>query len=277
MNESGQSGIVVPGARADLVLLDGDPLADIAAYRRIDGVMAAGAWFDRDALDERLAAIAAASDRKAAVFRDAPAWPVEGSESVLISAEFVLEEGEGRPGAERIASVATETGSTAYLGQFLGPDGSVRNTRVEAGEKGFARQITVETASSDGTTERSVYELPGEDAHILTGTALDWLLLGSALATMQDGETREIPIQRLEDGGPAETGTMKATRHPSEVIVGHFYFTGANRYDIVVSDSRGTRELGVWMGGGFYTGWPVKIVEQATEPDDTAVEYRRIL
>ena len=65
---------------------------------------------------------------------------------------------------------------------------------------------------------------------------------------------------------------MTATRHPSEVIVGHFYFTGANRYDIVVSDAEGARELGVWMGGGFYTGWPVKIVER-----DRAIEYRRIL
>ena len=277
MNEAGESGIVARGARADLVLLDGDPLADIAAYRDIDGVMAAGTWFDRAALDERLAAITAASERKAAVFRDAPAWPVEGSESVFVSAEFVLERGEGRAGAERIASVPMQDGSTAFLGQFLGPDGSVRNTRVEAGEGGVARKITAERVAGDGTTERRVYELPGGDAHILTGTALDWLLLGSVLATMQDGETREIPVRRLEDGGPADLGTLTATRHPSEVIVGHFYFTGANRYDIVVSDAGGTRELGVWMGGGFYTGWPVKIVERPSGPDDAAVEYRRIL
>ncbi len=277
MHETGESGIVVRGARADLVLLDGDPLADIAAYRRIDGVMAAGVWHDRASLDARLAALAEASDRKAAVFRDAPSWPVQASEQILISAEFVLEQGEERSGAERMASVPMENGATAFLGQFLGPDGSVRNTRVEAGEGGFARKIVVEQTSADGTVERRVYELQGGDAHILTGTALDWLALGTPLAAMQDGETREIPIRRLEDGGPAETGTMTATRHPSEVIVGHFYFTGANRYDIVVSDSSGVRELAVWMGGGFYTGWPVKIVAHATESDGPAMEYRRIL
>jgi len=94
---------------------------------------------------------------------------------------------------------------------------------------------------------------------------------------MQDGETREIPIRRPEGLGATVTGTITATRHPSEVIVGHFYFTGANRYDIVVSDAGGTRELAVWMGGGFYTGWPVKIVAHPSGPDDTAVEYRRIL
>ena len=42
MNEAGRSGIVAEGARADLVLLDGNPLENVAAYRDIAGVMAAG-------------------------------------------------------------------------------------------------------------------------------------------------------------------------------------------------------------------------------------------
>ena len=135
MNESGQSGIVAQGARADLVLLDGNPLEDVAAYREIDGVMAAGRWFDRESLDERLVRVKAASDSKAAVFRDAPPWPIQG----------------------------------------------------------------------------------------------------------------------------------------------HFYFTGANRHDITITDPGGTRELSVWMGGGFYSGWPVKILEKRAGPDARATDYRRIL
>ena len=70
---------------------------------------------------------------------------------------------------------------------------------------------------------------------------------------------------------------MTVTRHPGDVIVGHFYFTGANRHDISISDASGTRELSVWMGGGFYTGWPVKIVERSAEPGGGILEYRRIL
>ena len=67
------------------------------------------------------------------------------------------------------------------------------------------------------------------------------------------------------------------TQQPSEVIVGHFYFAGANRHDISIAEADGTGELSVWMGGGFYSGWPVRIVERRTGPDDPAIEYRRIL
>jgi len=56
-------GRIVKGARADLVLLDADPLVDIAHARRIAGVMAAGRYFDRKDIDARLAAIEARDTR----------------------------------------------------------------------------------------------------------------------------------------------------------------------------------------------------------------------
>jgi len=45
------AGTVAVGKRADLVLLDADPLEDIAHTSRISGVMVAGRWLDRAALD----------------------------------------------------------------------------------------------------------------------------------------------------------------------------------------------------------------------------------
>lgn len=39
---------VVPGARADLLLLDADPLASVAATRRIAGIVVRGRWLDAD-------------------------------------------------------------------------------------------------------------------------------------------------------------------------------------------------------------------------------------
>lgn len=51
-------GVVAPGRAADLMLVDGDPLADIDALRRPAGVMVRGRWLDRAALDARLAEIA---------------------------------------------------------------------------------------------------------------------------------------------------------------------------------------------------------------------------
>jgi hypothetical protein len=43
-------GGIAPGMRADLVLVDRDPLADLSALRAPAGVMAGGRWFDHDAL-----------------------------------------------------------------------------------------------------------------------------------------------------------------------------------------------------------------------------------
>jgi len=48
-------GSVARGKRADLVLLDADPLADIANTRRIRAVVARGRYLDRAALDALLA------------------------------------------------------------------------------------------------------------------------------------------------------------------------------------------------------------------------------
>jgi imidazolonepropionase-like amidohydrolase len=57
------AGSVAPGRRADLVLLDANPLADIANVRRIRAVVVGGRVLDRRALDETLAAARAAAAR----------------------------------------------------------------------------------------------------------------------------------------------------------------------------------------------------------------------
>jgi imidazolonepropionase-like amidohydrolase len=48
------AGTIAPGKRADLVLLDANPLSDITNASRIQGVMLRGVWFDRGALDGML-------------------------------------------------------------------------------------------------------------------------------------------------------------------------------------------------------------------------------
>ncbi len=58
-----QSGTVAAGRVADLVLLDANPLTDIANTTRIAGVMARGNWMPRAALDSMLNGIAADWDR----------------------------------------------------------------------------------------------------------------------------------------------------------------------------------------------------------------------
>ena len=53
------SGTVQPGMRADLLLLSANPLEDVRALERPAGVMVAGRWLDRAALDAGLEQIAA--------------------------------------------------------------------------------------------------------------------------------------------------------------------------------------------------------------------------
>lgn len=50
----GEFGIVAAGARADLLLLEGDPRTDLGVLRRPAGVMVNGRWYDRHALDVAL-------------------------------------------------------------------------------------------------------------------------------------------------------------------------------------------------------------------------------
>ncbi|MBW2441335.1 MAG: amidohydrolase family protein [Deltaproteobacteria bacterium] len=54
MNRSGNFGTIEVGKKADLVLVDGNPLDDIHNTRKIQGVMASGRWFDKDALEKML-------------------------------------------------------------------------------------------------------------------------------------------------------------------------------------------------------------------------------
>ncbi len=59
------SGNVAEGLRADLVLIDGDPLRDIGAARRVEGLVLAGRWLGPEQLRARLAAIEAREARLA--------------------------------------------------------------------------------------------------------------------------------------------------------------------------------------------------------------------
>lgn len=62
METPGGFGVVAPGARADLVLLDADPREDIGHAATPAGVMVRGRWWPAEEIRERLDAIAARYD-----------------------------------------------------------------------------------------------------------------------------------------------------------------------------------------------------------------------
>lgn len=57
-DETDEAGTVAVGKRADLLLLDANPLIDVNNVQRISGVMVGGRWLDADALRSGLDAIA---------------------------------------------------------------------------------------------------------------------------------------------------------------------------------------------------------------------------
>ena len=54
MNGRDDFGTIAPGKRADLILLQENPLENVANARKIRGVMAAGRWYDQSALVKTL-------------------------------------------------------------------------------------------------------------------------------------------------------------------------------------------------------------------------------
>ena len=52
--KEGEFGVIAKGARADLVLLDDNPLASISNVKKIRGVMAQGRWMSRNEIDQQL-------------------------------------------------------------------------------------------------------------------------------------------------------------------------------------------------------------------------------
>ncbi len=58
-----QFGTITVGSRADLLLVEEDPLDDIANLRHLSGVMVRGHWLSREDIDTRLASIASSNAR----------------------------------------------------------------------------------------------------------------------------------------------------------------------------------------------------------------------
>jgi imidazolonepropionase-like amidohydrolase len=54
LKQKGRYGTITVGADADLVLIQANPLVDIANTHRIAGVMVRGRWLDREFLDQEL-------------------------------------------------------------------------------------------------------------------------------------------------------------------------------------------------------------------------------
>ena len=54
MNKNGDFGTIEIGKKADLILINGNPLEDVDNIRKILGVMASGRWYDKIMIQKML-------------------------------------------------------------------------------------------------------------------------------------------------------------------------------------------------------------------------------
>ncbi|MCP4658241.1 MAG: amidohydrolase family protein [bacterium] len=78
LGRSAEFGTVAVGRRADLILLEGNPLEDVAFLERRLGVMVRGEWFPEELLQQKLAELVASFTPPQDRFADLPPLPREG-------------------------------------------------------------------------------------------------------------------------------------------------------------------------------------------------------
>jgi len=117
-------GTIEPGARADLILLEADPLKDLGALRRLAAVIAAGRFYDRAALDALL--------DKAAADAGGPATPAP----VRVSDSCGLA---GVPAGTRCGSVEVPENRSVAGGRML----SIRYAVIPAEKQPAGAPIVV--------------------------------------------------------------------------------------------------------------------------------------
>jgi imidazolonepropionase-like amidohydrolase len=94
-------GTLTPGKRADLVLLDDNPLEDVSNARKIVGVMVRGRWLVRDELQRMLEDVASSFIPPENRFAEVP--PLSVDETVLFSGRFEMRYAGIPMGEERLS------------------------------------------------------------------------------------------------------------------------------------------------------------------------------
>ena len=116
-------GIIAPGKRADLLLVDGDPTADIRATRRIAGVWKLGVAVDRDAYRAELEKQRAEANRPAGVPPGAKPGLVsdfeDGKPSARFGAGWQVSTDSLRGGKSKASFKVVENGAQQSKGALL--------------------------------------------------------------------------------------------------------------------------------------------------------------
>jgi imidazolonepropionase-like amidohydrolase len=138
----GRTATITVGAPADLVLLAGDPLKDIAATRTRAGVMLRGTWVPQAALDSKLEALATSYAHPTDPLASAPpldlANPAATASYTMTMRGHVI-------GRERLAVAAKAGGGRVIVAQgYAQPATTVTTVRIELDAAGHETALVVD-------------------------------------------------------------------------------------------------------------------------------------
>jgi pimeloyl-ACP methyl ester carboxylesterase len=178
-------GTVEKGARADLILLGGDPSKDLAQLDSLKTVIAAGRVYDRAALDEMLNR--AAADAQA----PPPARPLVASKQVYVMRHLPPEEGPdprlGAVGAQQADALATQLQASGIKAIYVTNTNRSRETAAPLA----AKLGLIPTVYDPGQPDALVGAIAGQ--------------AGNALVVAHSNTVPDI-ISRLGGAPPAPIG-----------------------------------------------------------------------
>jgi imidazolonepropionase-like amidohydrolase len=254
LHASDSIGTVAVGKRADLILTDGNPLADVGNAQKIAGVMVRGRWLPADdlhALLERLAAsYAPPADRFAGMValpdEGAPEWTgrfTVGMRRVAFGEErAAIERGAGGARILHVQSVTDE------------PDPSRETLRIELGTAWRGEKLTMEIERPDG---KSTISLTRKDGHLRgegstpyqSSLTIDHPIAEDAILAGPLASTHLLLAERLGKLRPGQSETLRAVRlDPDMTLVDVAYqierLAGAgNKYKVVARSGRSHQTL----------------------------------
>lgn len=263
MNEADERGHLTEGAVADLLLVNSNPLDDVANLRDVAGVMRSSAgdsnWYESTDLRAKLDDIAERSAALEARLNRAPlpeAMPMARADFMSANDDHLALLVARSPDSTVVEAAQTVNGGwqsfklvrDAEATVLLSVTADYRLSDTDNGRVLRRNEAVIKTSSDIG--------IP---AVLLSGTQADLAILHDVFSGVEIGGRMAVEAWRCESGLQCDTPTIETwnvTRENDDVLDGHFYYTGVRVFRV----SRDRAEIGnLYIGGGAYEGQPVRM------------------